>query len=127
MADKGAGVSIAFDSNFLAAATAFNWTGLAREPINTTTLGTVGGMTFEPADQYDPGEWSAEILFDPDDAPSIQALAAAETITVTWTDAGGTTWAASGFMTNMDINAGDSIDRVRASLSGKFSGNITIT
>lgn len=126
MADKGAGVSIAFDSGFLSDATSFNWTGQSVEVVNTTTLGTVGGMTFEAADQYDPGEWSAEILFDPSDAPSIQTLAASETLTVTWSNGAGTTWACSSNMTNMDINVSDSIDRVRASLTGKFSGNITI-
>jgi hypothetical protein len=127
MADKGTGVAIAFDSSFLGDAVSFNWTGIAREAVNVTTLATTDGMTYEPADQYDPGEWSAEILFDPADAPSIQALAAAETITVTWSNAAGTTWACEGFMTNMDINAADSTDRVRASLTGKFSGDITIT
>lgn len=127
MADQGAGVSIAFDSNFLATATSFSWEGLSREPIDVTTLATTGGKVYEPADIYDPGTFSAEILFDPDDAPSIQALAATETLTVTWTDSGGTTWACSAFMTEFSVNAADNEDRVRASVQGKFTGAITIT
>ena len=108
MADKGAGVSIAFDTNFLANATSFNWSGIERESVDTTTLATTGGMTKEPADLYDPGQWTTEILFDPDDVPSLTALAASETLTVTLTDTGGTTWAANAFMTSYSFTAADS-------------------
>ena len=127
MADKGSGVSIAFDSNFLALATSFNWSDIDRGVVPTTTLATTGGMTFEPAEIYDPGTFTAELLFDPDDVPSLQALAASETLTVTLTDAGSTTWACDAFQTGFSWTAADVTDRLRATVTGKFSGSITVT
>lgn len=127
MADKGSGLSVTFDTNFLAAITSLTHTGLARAATETTTFATTGGRTYEPGEIYEPGELQCELLFDPDDPPSLQALSAAETVTVTYTNSGATTWAANGFMTGFEITAGDADDRVRASCTIKLSGNITIT
>lgn len=127
MANKGSGVSVAFDTNFLANITSLNWNDQERPAVKTTTLGTSGAQTYEPADIFEPGTIVCESLFDPADESSLQALSAAETVTVTWTDALAKTWAASGFMTGYSVQAADEIDRVRCTITIKLSGDITIS
>ncbi len=125
MADKGNGITVTFDSSFLADVTSITWSGIAREAVNTTTYATTTAMTYEPADIFDPGELQFEALFDPSDEPAWDG--AAETVTVNWTDSGSATWAASGFLTGFEIQGGDGIDRVRCSGTIKLSGDITVT
>lgn len=126
MADKGAGISVTFNSGFLAAVTSIRRSGLERPAVRTTTLSDTV-HTYEPADIYEPGQYDCELLFAPGTEPPLISGDAAETVTVTWTDSGAATWAASGFMTNFEVIAADNEDRVRATCTIKISGPETIT
>ena len=127
MADKGSGVSVTFDSSYFAAAESVDWSGINRAAIPTTTLATTGGMTFEPSEIYDPGEITITGLLAPGVTPGIISLDAPETLTVTWTNADLSTWAASAFMTSIQAQASEAEERTRYTATCKFSGNITVT
>ena len=124
MADSGFGTTIAFSSSFLAEVISVDWSGIARESIETTHLTTANNAkTFIPSDVYEPGEVSVEMAFDPTTAPPITG--AAETLTVTFPGAGDT-WAAAGFLTSFDLNS-PLEDRMTATAVVKLSGPITVT
>lgn len=80
-------ISISFSGNY------------EREVIETTTLSTSTARTYIPETLYDPGEITAEVLFDGEITPATHAAATSETITVAWKGSA-TSWAASGFMTS---------------------------
>ncbi len=129
MADEGFGVSVAFQSGFLAEILSVNWDGLERGDIPSTHAGTAGGwMTFIPSDLKNPGELTVELQFNPDDSPPIDQPA--ETITVALPiPAGGSTaatWACSGYMKSMSA-AIPHDDKMTASAVLKFSGQPTFT
>lgn len=128
-ADQGFGLSITFSSGFMALIRSASWSGIAREPLDTTHMGsTNGAMTFIPSDLENAGELTVELLFDPDDGPPITG--AAETITVTFPiPAGGSTaatWACSGFLTSFEMTAPHD-NLMTATATIKFSGEITFT
>lgn len=120
-----AGASIAFGtSSFAADIISFNTSGWSRGSIETTHQGTTtDGRTFIPTTRYDPGTLELELQFDPgtDDPPM---TADAETITITFSDAD--TFAASGFVTDFSIENQED-DKITASMTVKFTGDITIT
>lgn len=128
--NTGTGSTITFSSGFFAEITSISHSGMSRESIGTSHMGTTGGRTFIPGDLYDPGELSVELNFDPTDDVTAPLTNAAETVTVTIpnspTATTVTTWAASGFMTGFEYT--DPLeDLMTASATIKFSGDITIT
>lgn len=125
--DVGFGISITFSSGFFAEIIDVSWSGMTREPVETTHSGTTGGFaTFIPSDIIDHGEITVTINFDPDTDPPIDS--AAETCTITFpTPAGGSTgatWAASAFMTGAS-QAFPIGDRMTQDLTLKVSGDVT--
>lgn len=129
MADQGAGVSITFDSGYFAAMDEGSWSGISREIIENTTCATTGGRTYELSDQYDPGSIEIGFLLAPGTTPDVIDGGAAGNCTVTWTDSGAATWAASALFANLDIEwaSGANNGRVRGSATLKLTGNITVT
>jgi len=122
--DVGTGSTITFSSGFFGEILSIGWSGISREAIETSHMGTTGGRTFIPGDLYDPGELSVELNFEATDDVTTPIAAAAETVTVTFP--GSDTWAASGFMTSFEIT--DPLeDKMTASATIKFSGDITVT
>jgi hypothetical protein len=129
------GITAVFStSSFSAEVTDVDWSGISREAIATSHQGTAaagtgkfGNATFIPGDLSDPGELGMTIHFDPDTEPPIDQVA--ETITLTWPlasgDASAATWAGSGFITSYDIGA-PLDDKMTATVTVKFSGNITM-
>lgn len=100
--DTGIGTAITFSTGFLSRVLSIEISGIEREELDGTTMASAGNAkTFLPADLYDPGEMTVEMQFDTDAAPPIAG--AAETITITWPDA--ETWACSGFLKSMSVNA----------------------
>ncbi|MGH6867178.1 MAG: hypothetical protein ACREDO_13685 [Methyloceanibacter sp.] len=100
--DTGIGTAIAFSTGFLSRVLSIEISGIEREELDGTTMASTGGAkTFLPGDLYDPGEMTVEMQFDTDAAPPITGTA--ETITITWPDA--ETWACSGFLKSMSVNA----------------------
>jgi hypothetical protein len=125
MSDQGTGITITFDTGFFGTITSMTMSGITRESIDVTTFATSGGKEFVPSDLYDMGSLDIEMLFAPATAPNVLGDAA-ESCTVTWSDSGATTWAASAFMTNYAPSATDAEGRNTASASLKFSGDLTI-
>ena len=117
----GTSASIAFSSGFFAEITDINWSGINREAIDTSHMGTTGARTFTPAKLFDAGELEVEIHYIPATRPPIDQVAA--NCTITWP--GGKTWAASAFMTEFAIK-GPFENKMTATCKLKFSGDITI-
>lgn len=124
MAVISTGLTVTYQSGFMAEIIDWNWSGISREAVATSNFSTTGGMTFTPATLYDPGELQVELLFDPETNPITPITAAAETVTVTYADAApASTMAASGFMREFSI-AGPLEDRMTATATLKLSGSI---
>jgi len=134
--DIGTGTTIVFaTSAFTADLLSVDWSGITRESVETSHMGTaaaasgkMANKTFIPGDLTDPGEISIEIHFNPEDEPPIDA--AAEIITITWPltslQATAATWAATGFMTDFVIT--DPLeDKMTATATIKLSGEVTLT
>lgn len=130
MADQGYGISIAFQSSFFSAKLlSANWSGIAREALQTTHMTTTDGWrTFMPSDLKDAGELRVRFQFDPNQDPPIDQDA--ESIVVTYpTPAGQTTpatWTCSGFMTEYSFE-GEFEGIMEAEATLKFSGKPTYT
>ena len=121
------GLTVTYQSGFLAEIVDFTWSGMSREDIETTNFSTTGARTFTPSTLYDPGELSVELIFDPSTTPMTPIAAAAETVTVTFSDAApASTLAASGYMREFEV-AGPLEDRMTATATLKLSGAITYT
>ncbi len=123
MADSGFGTTITWESGFLGEVISVDWSGIARESIDTTHMTTANNAkTFMPSDIYDPGEVSVEMAFNPSATPPITD--AADEVTVTFP--AGDTWVASGFLTSFDLNS-PLEDRMTATAVVKLSGQIVVT
>lgn len=121
MAQVGTGFSVTFASGFLAEILSVTESNMARPSIDATHMGSAQ-MEYIPGALSDTGQADVEIAFDPDATPPIDA--APETITFTYPN--GTTWARSGFMTNMG-NQVPLEERMTATVTLKFTGPLTIT
>lgn len=126
----GTGTTVTFGtSGFTAQVLEVGWSGIEREAVDSTHMGTTTARSFIPSSLYDPGEIEMEVAFDGDDAPPISA--AAETITVEFAkkasgSTNGAQWAATGFLTGVEVTA-PLEDKMTATLTIKLSGEITFT
>ena len=125
MAHIGTGLTVS-GTTYTAEILSVSWSGLSREAIDTSYMGTTTARTFMAGELYDPGEVTFEVALDPGASATLPVSAAAGTITVTHTDTGAATWAATGFCTNMEWTV-PMEDRPTASLTYKLSGAITVT
>lgn len=126
MAIVGTGASVTFDTGFLAEILSIDGPGVSRPAIDTTHMTTTGARTYIPGSLYDPGTADVEIAFAPETTPPYAS--AAETVTFTFTSAGAggtTTWAASGFLTNISPSI-PLEERATATATLQLSGVITI-
>lgn len=120
----GTGLAITFQSGILAEITSASWSGVTREQIESSHMGTTGGRTYIPGTLYDSGSLEVGLIFDnPDAAWDTAMAAAAETVTVTFSN--GNTWAASGSMQEFEWTA-PLEDRMTATATIKLSGDITV-
>lgn len=124
MAEIGTGMTITFDSGFLAQITSVRHSNIERQAINQSHFGSTNAHSFRPGALYDPGDLEVGLLMVPGTAPPFNDEA--ETVTVTHSDSGTATWAASGFLVGFEYGA-ELEDRVEATARIKFSGEITIT
>ena len=100
--------------------------GVSRESVESSTLGTSGGKTFIAGDLYDPGTVEIEYLLDPDtlnaDQPPISTAAATLTITLARDVAtSDSTFTATGFMTEWGMSI-PLEDRMTATGTFKLTG-----
>lgn len=116
------GSTITFSTGFFAQIVSASWSGQSRPAIPTSHCGTATKATFIPGGICDPGSLEVELHFNPDTTPPTEAVAE----TLTFTFAGGATWAATGFMTDFAWR-GELDGKMIATATIKFSGDITIT
>jgi len=119
------GLSVTFATGFLAEITSISHSGVgARSVLETSHAGTSTWRTFTPGLLQNPGTVDVTIWFVPGTAPPWGD--AAETVTITYADAGAATFAASGFMFNFDVS-GDLEELHEATAQLQLSGSITHT
>ena len=95
---QGTGATITFESSgYTADLVSISAPQKTRSSVSTTTLHTPDAMTSEPADDYDPGEWSIEFVHDPEQP--LMLTEDIETIVFTYPD-GVTKVEFQGFVTN---------------------------
>jgi len=116
-------------SSWSANITSIDWSGISRESIETSHLGTTTDKTYIAAALTDPGELSLTVNFDPDTPPPYQS--AAETVTLTFPvpsgKSTGATYAATGFITSFSMGPIVNDGLVEANVTVKFSDAITQT
>lgn len=122
-------------SGFTADVLNVDWSGISRESIETSHMGTspagankIGNKTFMPGDLIDPGEIVMEIHFNPENLPPIGE--AAEIATLTWPKAADQSvagsWSAEVFETEFSLGA-PLEEKMTGTLTLKVSGEITQT
>lgn len=126
--DVGTGATLTFSANTGWDSSAvdiqtISWSGISREAIETTHLGTTTARTFMPGDLYDPGEVTMELSYDDGVDTPILLADTAETITLTFPTSGAT-FACSGFCTSFEVNV-PLEERMTATLTWKMTGAIT--
>jgi len=96
--------------------------GAERGSYDTSTLATSAWMTQAAADLAKAKNLKMHIEFDPTTYPPITA--AAETITITWSD--GSTWVFTGFIVDYSPTDGVSGERMEGDVEVAVSGTITV-
>lgn len=138
-ADAGTGVTVVFGTSaWTGELLSADWTAVARNAIETTHMGSVnaqnwGSRSFLASDLVDAGELAIVVHANTLQTSATQSPAiieaVIETITLTWPKAVGdttaATWAASGFVTNVDTTF-PLDDVVTHSVTVKLTGSVTI-
>lgn len=123
--DIGTGSTVTFGtSGFTADILSVNLSGITREAINTSHMGTTSDHTFMPVDLVDNGTLELEIAWLATLTPPIITNAAAETVTVAFAGSA-TTWSFSAFQTELGVVV-PLEDKMTATCTFKISGAITI-
>lgn len=122
MAEVSTGLTVTFASGFFAEILSGKHSGIERESIETSHMGTTNAREYVPGSLYDPGALEVELQFDPATLPPIGS--AAETVTINYSS--GSSWAAEGFMTAFEAES-PLEDKQTATATIKFSGQITVT
>lgn len=130
--DIGQGTQIVFGSLLGGTAgfklTGLSWSGIERAVADASHMGTSGGKEFVASEVYDPGEVSAEVLFDPAIKPwtALTNVATAQAVEVQFAAGGSTTqlWSAYGYVTGFE--AGSQMEDMQTgTVTIKLSGNVT--
>jgi hypothetical protein len=124
--DIGTGSTVTFGtSGFSADILGVNLSGVTREAINTSHMGTTSDHTFMPTDLVDNGTLELEIAWLATLTPPIITNAAAETVTVAFAGSA-TVWSFSAFQTDLGITV-PLEDKMTATMTFKISGAISIS
>ena len=117
--DIGTGTLLSY-AGFTMELLSVNHSGISRQSIDTTHMGTTVARTFMPSDLYDPGEIVAEVHFKTNEAPPITT--ATSTLTVTFPDS--ETWLCLAFLQDFDYT--DPLeDKMTATATFKAADAIT--
>jgi hypothetical protein len=134
MADIGTGAVLAVGSLFTADLLSIEVSGIARESIETSHLGTTTARTYIQGDLYDPGTVEVEYLLDSSnplgETPPILTTNTAATLTVTFPLEGTHTTAATFTASAFQTESGFSVpleDRMTATATFKLSGAAAFT
>jgi hypothetical protein len=119
--DIGTGTTLTY-AGFSMELLSLSWSGISREMIDISHMGTTGGKKFLPADHYDPGELTAEVHLKTDEAPPITADMSTLTIVLPQPDGG--TWSCQAALSSFEFN--DPMeDKMTATAVWKCSEDIT--
>jgi len=132
--DLGSGFALTL-SGFTMEALNARWTGVEREAVDTTHLGTAaagantfGNRTFMAGRMVNPGQIEGSFHFTPDDEPPIED--AITTVTATWPSTGATTastWVAQGFMQSFDVDGIGIDEKMVVNAVVKLTSGVTVT
>jgi len=132
--DIGQGTYITFGGVLGSGATAgykltgLSWSGIERAVADGTHMLTTGGKEYVASEVYDPGEVSAEVLFDPSVKPwtALTSVTTAQTVEVRFAAGGSTTmlWSAYGYMTGFEVGS-QMEDMQTGTVTIKLSGSVT--
>lgn len=108
--------------------TGLSWSGIERASADATHMMTTGGKEYVASGVYDPGEISAEILFDPSVKPwtAITNTGTAQAVSVYFANGGDTTalWSAYGYLTGFE--AGSQMEDMQTgTVTIKVTGSIS--
>lgn len=123
-AEVGNGTTITFSTGFFAEITSLRHTGISREAIDQSHFGSTNARSFRPGVLADMGEIEIECHHRPGVKPPING--AAESITITFPDAGAATWQFQGFMTGYEYQ-GELEGKYVGTGRIKVAGDITVT
>lgn len=120
------GTTVTFQSGYLGSIFEISGGGMTREAIPTSTFATTGAHTYIPAALVDLGTFDAQIELDPAVSPQTVMTAAAESVTITWSDTGAATWVADAFATGFTFN-GVMGDRATATVTLQWADDMVVT
>lgn len=108
---------------------AVNWGGISRDVVDASHMLTSGGKEFVASENYDPGELSVEIHFDPSVNPIAPMTNAttAQVVAVRFANGGTTTamWSAYGFLSGFEAGAPKD-DMMTGTVTIKLSGSVNV-
>ena len=121
------GMTVTWDTNVFVITdlNSFSWSGIQRTMVNTSTISTVGGMTFVASKKYDPGEVSFDAQYDPTRDPDFSTDAATTAaLTFNWPDAGSNSSSCVAVMNGFEIGGNDE-EVITCRPSFKLTGDVT--
>jgi len=128
--DIADGATVSFGSVFSSLNLAsISHSGVSRNTVDASHLGTSGGKEFLASSMYDPGEISCEVHFDPSLKSTIMSAltndSTAQALTITYPNGGTSTtaWSAYGFLTGFEVTASKE-ELMTATATVKLSGSI---
>lgn len=132
--DIGQGTYITFGSILGSATsgvyklTGLSWSGIERAAVDASHMTSSGGKDYVASSVYDPGEVSAEILFDPSVKPwtALTNVSTNQAVEVRFANGGDTTlmWSAYGYVSGFE--AGSQVEDMQSgTVTIKVSGSIS--
>jgi len=128
--DIADGATISFGSVFTSLKLAsISHSGMTRNTVDASHLGTSGGKDFLGSSMYDPGEVSCEVHFDPSLRTTIMGAmtnaSTAQALPIPYPTGGTATtaWSAYGYLTGFEVTATKE-ELMTATATVKLSGNI---
>lgn len=128
--DIADGATVSFGSVFTSLKLAsIGHSGISRNTVDASHLGTAGGKEFLASSMYDPGEVACEVHFDPSLRTTIMGAmtndSTAQALVITYPNGGTATtaWSAYGYLTGFDITASKE-ELMTATATVKLSGNV---
>jgi len=128
--DIADGATISFGSVFTSLKLAsISHSGMTRNTVDASHLGTSGGKDFLGSSMYDPGEVSCEVHFDPSLRTTIAAAltndSTNQVLSIEYPNGGTSTyvWSAFGYLTGFEVTATKE-ELMTATATVKLSGSI---
>ena len=125
----GTGLVVTFSAatGFLANALSLSHDGMEVDDVETTTLATTGGKTFQPGDLLNPGEVEIGLAFDPAvDPPILTQPSPTGNLVIVYPGGAGGQWSCGAYMKSFAITA-ELEQRIEARARFKLTGLPDVT